>query len=247
MKTMETNDWLVINNIIYKIYSTDGFEEMRKSLLEQLKLLISFDSADFFLARKDGKHGLENGVGINSDMDGMIEADKDDYSRGIMYSGKCMVYRETDIMDDAKRVKTAYYKNMYRKNGWHYALQMILAYEKTFLGVVTLYRTIGKNDFLYDDIFVLDMLKEHLAYRLHCEKKKQMNERPDISETAEKYKLTKREVTVLERLLAGEDNGSICEELTISDNTLKKHILNIYRKMNINSRVQLLKAIRWND
>lgn len=247
MHRFETNDWLVVNNIIYKIYSTFDLTEMRKSLLEQIKLLVNFDSADFFLSRKDGKHGLENGVGFNSDIDELIEGDKEDYSRGIMYSGKCMVYRETDIMDDAERVKTYYYKNFYLKNRWHYALQMILAYNKEFLGVITLYRTIGKDDFVYDDIFLLDMLKEHLAFRLHCEKEKQKDEKIDIIDAAEKYHLTKREVTVLKYLLSGTDNAVICNELVISDNTLKKHILNIYRKLNVNSRMQLLKTVKANN
>ena len=113
--------------------------------------------------------------------------------------------------------------------------------------MITLYRTIGKDDFVYDDIFLLDMLKEHLAFRLHCEKEKQKDEKIDIIDAAEKYHLTKREVTVLKYLLSGTDNAVICNELVISDNTLKKHILNIYRKLNVNSRMQLLKMVKANN
>ena len=42
----------------------------------------------------------------------------------------------------------------------------------------------------------------------------------------------------------GRDNAAICEELAISVNTLKKHILNIYRKLGIKNRVQLFKMIK---
>ena len=81
-----------------------------------------------------------------------------------MYSGKNIVYRETDIISDEMRVKTEYYQKVYKPNNWHYSLQMIMAKDKKFLGVVTLYRNIGKDDFSHDDVFLVDTLKDHLAY-----------------------------------------------------------------------------------
>ena len=50
MKNFETNDWLVLNSIIYKIYTINDFDEMRRQFLEQIKTVIDFDSADFYLA-----------------------------------------------------------------------------------------------------------------------------------------------------------------------------------------------------
>ena len=101
-----------------------------------------------------------------------------------MYNGKTIIYRETDIMPDEKRVETEYYKKVYKPNNWHYSLQMIMAREKEFVGVITLYRTLGK------------------------------------------------------------ENYEISSELTITENTLKKHILNIYRKLGIKNRVQMFKLIK---
>ena len=46
------------------------------------------------------------------------------------------------------------------------------------------------------------------------------------------------------KLMEGKDNSFICDYLAISINTLKKHILNIYRKLGIRNRVQLFKKIR---
>ncbi len=246
MNPMETSDWLVLNNIIYKIYSTQNLDQMRMNLMEQLKLMLDFDSADFFLARKDNMQGLENPIFYNCDGDTASQYDLLDYSRGIMYSGKSMVYRETDIISDEKRKQTEYYKKVYSPNNWHYALQMIIAKDKVFLGVITLYRTIGKDDFSYADVFLLDMLKDHLSFRLYQNRE---NEKPtmnkiSIIEAVEQYYLTKREEMVLRLLMKGVESEIIGEELAISLNTVKKHILNIYRKLGINNRVQLFKLIR---
>ena len=37
MKTLDTNDWLMLNSIIYKIYTIEDEKEMRTLFLEQLK------------------------------------------------------------------------------------------------------------------------------------------------------------------------------------------------------------------
>ena len=224
MKRLETNDWILLNNIIYKIYTTDNFDEMRYELLEKLKMVLDYDSADFYLASEEPGKLLCRPVTYNCDMD-LSEMYEDlDYSRGIVNSGKMLIYRESDIISDETRVETDYYKKVYKPNNWHYALQIVIARHKKFLGAITFYRTIGKADFQYDDIFILETLT--------------------LTEAVYKSELTRREHTVLELLMSGKNATEICDELVIAPNTLKKHILNIYRKLGIKSRVQLFKMIK---
>lgn len=246
MKKMETNDWIMLNNIIYKIYTTENFDDMRYEILDQLKMVLDFDSADFYMASREEGKLLCGPVTYNCDMD-LSEMYEDlDYSRGIVASGKMLIYRETDIISDEARVQTDYYQKVYKPNNWHYALQMVIARNKKFLGAITFYRTIGKENFLYDDIFVLDMLKDHLAYRLEQFYKSEEAgmDKITVTEAVVKYDLTKREHMILKQLMSGKDHAQICEELVISSNTLKKHILNIYRKMGIKNRVQLFKMVK---
>lgn len=246
LKTLETNDWLVMNSIIYKIYTTGDFDAMRTQFLEQIKTVIDFDSADFYLASSNEKENLERPVFLNCDEDLSDIYENMDYSRGIMFSGRSMVYRETDIISDEKRVQTEYYQRVYKPNNWHYALQMIFGRNKQFLGVVTLYRTIGKEDFTYEDVFLMDMLKDHMAYRLSQDRNNQMTsqEKLTLTQAVKTYDLTKREQTILQLLLQGMENTEICDRLSITVNTLKKHILNIYRKLGIRNRVQMFKLIK---
>ena len=245
MRTLETNDWIFLNNIIYKIYTVSDIDEMREQFLDQMKMLIDYDSADFHLASPDGKNKLISPVLYNCEEDLSMVYDELDYSRGILYSGKTLIYRETDIISDPKRVETDYYKKVYKENKWHYSLQMVLARNKEFVGVVTFYRTIGKDDFLYDDIFILDLLKDHLAYRLYQQKKSSLafGEKLTVRAAVEKFSLTRREETVLKLLMEGKSNQQILENLIITENTLKKHILNLYRKLGVKNRVGLFKMI----
>ena len=92
-----------------------------------------FDSADFYLASYGEEYHLKAPVTYHCDEDLSEVYDSIDYSRGIMYSGKSMVYRETDIISDDMRVKTEYYQKVYKPNNWHYSLQMIMTKERSFL------------------------------------------------------------------------------------------------------------------
>lgn len=246
MRKLETNDWIYLNNMIYKIYTTEDFNEMRYDVIDQLKMLIDFDGADFYMASKEEGKLLDDPITYNCDMDLSDVYEDLDYSRGIMNSGKMLIYRETDIISDDVRVETDYYKKVYKPNNWHYALQIVLARHKKFLGAITFYRTIGKENFHYGDIFILDILKDHLAYRLEQHMKRLQNNygKISISEAVKKYELTRREHTILKALMSGKENSVICEELVITPNTLKKHILNIYGKMGVKNRVQLFKMVK---
>ncbi len=69
----------------------------------------------------------------------------------------------------------------------------------------------------------------------------QLDEKLDI--LAENHRLTVREREVLGHLYMGKTNPEIAAELYISVNTVKKHIKNIYDKMGINSRMEVVHVV----
>ncbi|HPJ22827.1 MAG TPA: helix-turn-helix transcriptional regulator, partial [Clostridia bacterium] len=58
------------------------------------------------------------------------------------------------------------------------------------------------------------------------------------------YNISEREREIIEALAQGKTNKEIAAELFISINTVKTHIKNIYRKLDIRNRVQLLHKIK---
>lgn len=58
--------------------------------------------------------------------------------------------------------------------------------------------------------------------------------------TNEEEKLSKRETEILELLAKGLQNKEVAAQLFISDATVKKHIENIYAKLQLRSRVELV-------
>ena len=60
MKRFENSDWLVLNSLIYKIYTTRDFELMRSEFLEQLRLVLDFGFYKLKLNRIEAQHEVDN-------------------------------------------------------------------------------------------------------------------------------------------------------------------------------------------
>ena len=59
----------------------------------------------------------------------------------------------------------------------------------------------------------------------------------------EKHKISKREQEIVDLILQGKSNKEIEDSLFISLSTVKNHIYNVYQKLGVNSRSQLIRTI----
>ena len=64
-----------------------------------------------------------------------------------------------------------------------------------------------------------------------------------FANAAEKGGLSARESEIGELIAAGHSNSEISQILFISENTVKKHVNSLYRKLGITSRTQLLRMV----
>ena len=63
------------------------------------------------------------------------------------------------------------------------------------------------------------------------------------AKAAGKEGLSSRESEIAELIAAGHSNSEISQILFISENTVKKHVNSLYRKLHITSRTQLLRRL----
>lgn len=68
--------------------------------------------------------------------------------------------------------------------------------------------------------------------------KKDINDR--IDEVCDQYRLTPREKEFIELIYSGKSNKEIAEILFLSESTVKTHIYNIFRKMDVKNRVGVI-------
>lgn len=249
MRTIETNEWILLNDIILKIHMTDDDTEMRRFFLNSVRLLVPFDMATFYIADEESPLLMRNPVTLDCPEEAIARykmlGEKLDYTRWIFMQHKNMVYRESDLYPDPIREELPYYQEIYKPFNIHFSAQVSLVHNETFVGVVSLYRTKDRPDFSESELFILDVLKDHLAFRIYSIAfaakliRKKSKRSIDLAEIKSIYKYTDREIELIELMIHGMSNEEISRKLSISSNTVKKHLLNIYKKSGVTNRLQL--------
>ncbi len=243
-------EWMLLNEITYKIHAVEHSSAMRRQFLELLRMLIPYNHASFYLASREEDRVLSDPVTVNIPLEKLKEYEEYediDYTRWIFTSGKNMAYRETDLFSKTERESSRFYREFYCKHDIHYSAQLSLAFHEQFLGIVSLYRPRGEEDFTEKDVFILEQLKEHLSLRLFHDRHSDPFLTPETTAPAgpdlpsERFDLTAREIEILSLILNGLSNQDIAERLFISEHTVKKHLINIYKKLRVKNRMQLLK------
>jgi LuxR family transcriptional regulator, positive regulator of biofilm formation len=67
-----------------------------------------------------------------------------------------------------------------------------------------------------------------------------------MGEFLAQYKLSKREVEIVDTISKGVTNKEAADKLNVTEKTIKFHLTNIYRKMGIKSRGQLIVKVNFN-
>lgn len=247
----EKNSIMLLSDIIYKIHTIEKMDEMRKSMLESLQFLIPNRVSTFYLALPGSSYELTAPIGLGITTEECEEYLREfqslDYTRWTFSAPAPAAFRETDLIRDELRVNTPYYKAMFLPAKIHYSVILTIIHNGTFLGVIDLYRQKKDGDFTDEELFWLDQLKEHLGFRLFAflqQRQERQKKYPGRDMLMETYKLTLRESEIVYLLLDGLSKDTICEQLCISANTLKKHVLNIYKKLDIKSWRELFKLIQ---
>lgn len=246
---MSKNDFLLINNIIYEIHSSTDFNSMKQTLLSLLCLLIPNSCSSILMAdHTDSSHLLIDPVCFPTSFVEMeniyLSLEDADLMRWIMMTKQSMTVRESDLTPEQQLIQTPIYQKCYKPFGLHFSTQVYLVHKEIFLGVLTLYRSKAEGDFTENELFILKALEKHLSLRFYNEFNTPSTPSTSNSyliELVYQYHLTNREVEVLQLIFDGLNNEKIAEQLCISNFTLKKHIQNLYNKLGVSSRWDLLR------
>ena len=233
----------VVSEMILRIYSTHQLGDMASRLFEGMRMFVDFDAADFYIYDElNKKYTLSSSMQYHANE--QMTAEELGLNIDLQKKRINYVYRDSDYYEENLSGKKLNRVAMYRTNQFQFALHILLAYDDREMGAFSLYRLKGKPDFDYDEVTICNVLKDHLAFRLSSEVRDGAEAKYTVSEVVNRFGLTPRETQVLKNMLAVKDNYQISDEMMISTFTIKKHIMNIYRKLEISSRTQLFKKVK---
>lgn len=245
---MEKNDFMLLNDLIYQLYTEDSLTQLKPLFLRRLKQIIPYSYASIIMAESiDGNITLKNPVcnppSFQKAELEYLKLEDMDHTQWILYSTETVLVKESDIMNDNNRLMSPIYRDCYRHYDIFDTLQMSIVYEKKPFAVLTIYRTKNDGPFSSEEMFYLQAISKHLNYIFysHIAKPAVTDYSIRIADLKEIYGLTRRESEILGYIFRDMNNAEILEKIDITEHTLQKHIQNLYQKLNVSTRWDLLK------
>jgi DNA-binding CsgD family transcriptional regulator len=251
---MDKNTFLIINDLIYEMYNWHSLTDIRENFFQRLRIIIPFSYASILLK----KNADPEDVTLCNPIcypDYFTEAEQayldsdaqTDYMLWNLYAKESKLLRASDMLNDDKRLSSPLYVNCYQKFGVYDDMQFTIVCQGKLLGLLTLYRTRVDGTFTTDDMFFMRALGMHLnavMYRMLSGDPCGLCSDPTrLDELQQKYHLTDREREILSHLSHFEANTEIADALGIRENTLQKHLQNLFRKLEVSSKWELLKFL----
>ncbi len=254
MNELTEQDWMALTSVINKLNQSKNEKSMRRIFLDEVEKLISYDMAIFDLSMLDNGNfvSLYDPI-VKSKFSKQFEEsfiEKYDtefymtsYTRWIHFEKDPLVYNETDVINEAIRKHSKYYKEYLEPEGLIYACGCNIVDRGVNFGAITFYRTELSGDFDKRDLKILEQLQPHVITKLsQC-----INYvyEYDVRERfIMKYGLTDREMEIVHLVSDGLGNEEISEKLYISVHTVKKHMTNIFGKLEVKRRSQIGLVLR---
>lgn len=245
---LSNKEWLRINDIILIIHSTDNISIMCSYFLDAIKPLILYEKAMFYLFQeKDNNIDLIDPAFVNVDSDFFKEYENlfknSRYGRVAVNSRRTIAFRDSDLIPESIRTSTDVYKSFLLPYNLPYGGGIIITNNRKLLAEVALFRTEEQGDFRDKEIYILDILKKHFQIRLIREINSMSENEGEADKTVKLIELglTNREIEVSKLIISNLTTTEISSKLNISIYTTKRHINNIFAKLKINSRLQLIK------
>ena len=238
-------EWMRINSILLLMYSTEDFDTMRTYILDSIKVLIPYKKAMFYMVIDDGNSiQLDCPIFVNVDKKFAIEYEKTVefgyLGRVALSARRSLAYKDTDLMTEDIRINSDVYKSFLKPYDVPYGAGIILAENNKLVGELTLFRSKLQGDFSERDVCILDILREHLEIRLQLSTEVKYDTSYIKHLQLLKIGLTQREIEILELIINDYSTDDISTKLNISIHTTKKHLSNIYSKLDISNRLQLV-------
>lgn len=250
MIILDNSQWNQLDEIILNLHIQKDITVLQTQILEQLAVLIPHRRSFFDLCTiQNGQRVFFAPVSLN-----MSKEELADYYKNYQYSDyvawsfsnhSSTIYRDSDMIGRPVRENSDIYKQWMRPMDIYYSLGCTIFSGKQLLGSITLFRSEQEGDFTDAELGMLEVIDRHLS--AHFEFLWPYGTFPNLTagfaNAAGKEGLSSREGEIAELIAAGHSNSEISQILFISENTVKKHVNSLYRKLHVTSRTQLLRML----
>ena len=159
----------------------------------------------------------------------------------------------SDVLNTRKLQKTEFYNDFLSKDGLHFGVNYYAYASGSNVGDLRIWRSKGKEDFSSRDIELLNAIGPAFTNAIKnafCENADPLNSKAmllnSLENVSRQYGLTVREREIAMSVVLGKPDKKIAEELFIEFTTVRTHLKNIFQKLGISSRSELVSRIVMN-
>jgi len=222
-------------------HNSDFPNKFQRESLSLVNNLICLSGSAFYLVGPDMRH---RGIVVNN-LDPIVERDYYNNFRSLdplnparfENTDQTVVTIDSQI-SEKNLLQTIYYQDFMSPNNHRYVVDMFFRTNGRISAVLTMLRTKEDGPYSESEIDTLSTVQPFLEYTLNEVYTPKRESQRKLFE--EKYKLTDREVDVLELLVCGSSNKAIAKELGLSLSTVKTHLQHMFQKTEVDSRSELL-------
>ncbi|MCG7333679.1 LuxR C-terminal-related transcriptional regulator [Sporosarcina sp. ACRSM] len=247
METLSMNDYQKVIYFMDEVENTTK-QDFRSQVLHIFDRFFGYSKSHFWIC--DDNSDLTNVVSLNGNKKALEEYEyyyNLDYLipknvSSLLLSKK--VIKTFDKVSPKDYEKSIFYNDFMREYEYYEALGIYLFDRQKPLGLIEFLRSKDENPFQQHDIRLLEILSRFLTQEMKFfstnSTKHAKEEQLGLSDwIKEKYNLTLKELEVLYISQKGYSNAEIASQLYLSKNTVKKHLQNIYRKVDVTNRTSL--------
>ena len=249
---VEKNVFLIYNQVLSELYRCRNYECLGRYFLPTLKLLIPAPYASILRSvERENRIFLMDPLCVPADF---IEAERNymryadaDQTGWLSRCREATIYRESELVEEQERLHSTIYQKCYQPYGIYDTLFYAVVHNGRHLGVLSLFRCRQDGPFTEEEVFLLKSvgshLNQHMASLLDKSDRQGSFGGRDLSAVAAKYGLTAREKELLELLTRFRNNNEIAEALQVRGSTLQKHFQNMFRKLGVTSRWEVMRLL----
>ncbi len=145
-------------------------------------------------------------------------------------------------LGEEELLQSVYYREFMKPLNHRHVADIFFRYDGEIVAVLSTLRVASLGEFTPAELDLARKLQPFLEFALNSVYlPKRHRERRTVQE---RYKLTDREVDVLELIVAGASNKLIAKELALALATVKTHMQHIFAKVDVTSRTALIARVR---
>lgn len=162
-----------------------------------------------------------------------------------------------EVLPQRELEKTEFYNDFLSRDGLHYGANLYVYDGDTNIGDIRVWRGRGKENFSRDDLQLLEVIKPHFCNAMKNMRLIDRRSAQEITADIElcdgsegklhqvmtRYQLTRREAEIAIEIAHGRTDKEIAKACYISFTTVRSHIKNIYKKLNLHNRSALANLV----